>query len=126
MGGSNPSMCIPGNGWTCTAYVAKGWCRNKRCLPPSETGGVYTCGASLRSPEQNCCACGKPDEEDQCMDKPNWHNGWNRCLDEELGSDVSFCIPGHGWTCAAYAVKGWCRNDRCLPPSQTGGVYACG
>merc|ERR1711939_1286762 len=58
----DPSMCIaadaPTGGWTCAAYVAKGWCRDNRCLGPDETGGVYACGAELKYPERNCCACG--------------------------------------------------------------------
>merc|ERR1712232_889305 len=41
-------------------YVAKGWCRNDRCLSPHELNGVYACGSNLKSPEANCCACGKP------------------------------------------------------------------
>merc|ERR1719359_1685924 len=58
--GSDPSKCIPHQGWTCAAYVAKGWCQNNQCLPPQETNGVYACGHTLNSPEWNCCACGKP------------------------------------------------------------------
>merc|ERR1712232_1004718 len=129
MGGSDPSMCIPGRGWTCAAYVAKGWCRNNQCIPPSGTGGVYACGDKLNSPEQNCCACGKPEERNnasQCVDTPTWNNGWKTCQNEHLGSDPSMCIPGRGWTCTGYVAKGWCRNNKCLPPSGTGGVYACG
>merc|ERR1719487_2923264 len=58
----DPGMCTaadaPTGGWTCAAYVAKGWCRDGRCLGPDETGGVYACGWKLKSPEDNCCACG--------------------------------------------------------------------
>merc|ERR1712232_400432 len=65
----DPGMCTaadapPGHGgWTCAAYVAKGWCRDNRCLGPDETGGVYACGAKLNYPERNCCACGGGEQQ---------------------------------------------------------------
>lgn len=59
--GYNSKYCQAGSGWTCEGYVAKGWCRNDRCLSPNELGGVYACGSTLNSPEFNCCACGKSD-----------------------------------------------------------------
>merc|ERR1712187_446138 len=265
--------CEVGKGWTCAGYAAKGWCRSDRCLSPSETGGVYACGNKLKSPEDNCCACGggskqpscasegqscgwnndqtqsccdgmqckpfvggsnmqcvrappscaregqscgwnnaqtqsccddvectpflggsdmqcvkkqstcvaqgdycggpgqrtleccsgycqyppnsdtmvcgddamleAPSKGDDamleaastghhamleaastgiCTDTPNWNNGYSRCVNDFL-RHWPFCEAGKGWTCAGYAAKGWCRSDRCLSPSETGGVY---
>jgi len=57
--GWNPEYC-QSSGWTCAGYVAKGWCKNNQCLPPSQTTGVWACGQTLNYPENNCCACGKP------------------------------------------------------------------
>jgi hypothetical protein len=61
-----------------------------------------------------------------CVNTPDWNNGWEKCHEEGMGSDPSKCVPHQGWTCAAYAAKGWCQNNQCLPPSKTNGVYACG
>merc|ERR1712048_818856 len=60
-----------------------------------------------------------------CTDTPNWNNGYSRCVDDSLGH-WPFCEASKGWTCAGYAAKGWCKSDKCLSPSETGGVYACG
>lgn len=44
-----------------------------------------------------------------CTDTANWTNGWEGCVVEPGGHDPEACKP-HGWTCQAYAEKGWCRN----------------
>lgn len=60
-----------------------------------------------------------------CTDTSNWNNGWSGCGSESLGR-WPYCQTGQGWTCAGYAAKGWCKWNRCLSESDTGGVYACG
>jgi len=53
-----------------------------------------------------------------CKDTANWHNGWSRCAYEQNGQDPELCSatpstqPPYtaGWTCKAYAVKGWCSG----------------
>jgi len=90
---TDPAMC--NGGWTCAAYVAKGWCRAGRCLGPDETGGVYACGDKLKSPERNCCACGggescKPlgsscERSDECC--PDGAGGFPTCADMGYGKE---------------------------------------
>lgn len=91
---SDPRLCTAG-GWTCAAYVEKGWCRQNRCLGPADTGGVYACGAGLKYPEHNCCACGggggcKPlgsrcNTDDECC--PDGAGGPPTCADEGYGKE---------------------------------------
>jgi hypothetical protein len=38
-------------GWTCAGYAWHGWCMNDQVY--------YGGGSDFRSPENNCCACGK-------------------------------------------------------------------
>lgn len=49
-----------------------------------------------------------------CVDSQNWTNGWIGCAVEAGGKDPEACKPG-GWTCQAYALKGWCRNGTAVP-----------
>lgn len=44
-----------------------------------------------------------------CTDTPGWTNGWAGCAVEPGGHDPEACKP-NGWSCKAYAEKGWCRN----------------
>eukprot|EP00413_Alexandrium_margalefii_P036364 CAMPEP_0204593522 /NCGR_PEP_ID=MMETSP0661-20131031/51558_1 /ASSEMBLY_ACC=CAM_ASM_000606 /TAXON_ID=109239 /ORGANISM="Alexandrium margalefi, Strain AMGDE01CS-322" /LENGTH=371 /DNA_ID=CAMNT_0051603841 /DNA_START=35 /DNA_END=1147 /DNA_ORIENTATION=- len=49
-----------------------------------------------------------------CTDAPGWANGWAGCAVEPGGHDPQACRPD-GWTCQAYADKGWCRNATAVP-----------
>jgi hypothetical protein len=80
-------------------------------------------GTSSGSGDKRNVIC-KHSSAGSCSDTPNWANGWSDCKNEDMGSNPEYCQKG-GWTCAGYVAKGWCKNDVCLPHSQTG-VYACG
>lgn len=48
----SPSWSNP-HGYTCSAYVAQGWCGARAVVDASQGGEAH------RWPEQNCCACGR-------------------------------------------------------------------
>merc|ERR1712151_571585 len=107
-GGSNQPSCVP-EGQVCGGP-------GRQTLTCCEGNCQYPYGGA----SQMYCV-----NSPQCTDTPNWNNGYSRCSDESLGY-WPYCEAGKGWTCAGYAAKGWCKSDRCLSPSETGGVYACG
>merc|ERR1712176_949643 len=53
-GDSDHSNCLAGAGWTCNKYETT-WCESGKARENQE----WTLGSQFRSPEDNCCACGK-------------------------------------------------------------------
>jgi len=122
--GDDRKNCKPRRGWTCEGYVAKGWCKNDRCLRPWEINGVYACGPSLGSPELNCCACGKaaerftvtcahegcggahkPQNSCQCTRDCNKYN--NCCKDyQQVCESTPAPSPGPPASCGFYGCGG--------------------
>jgi len=107
--------CEVGKGWTCAGYAAKGWCRSDRCLSPGETGGVYACGDKLKSPEDNCCACGGGSKQPSCASEGQ-SCGWNNAQTQSC-CDGMQCKPFVGGS-----------NMQCVraPPSCAREGQSCG
>eukprot|EP00808_Paulinella_micropora_P003794 g33818.t1 len=105
--------CVDAPNWdnyfryTCSDYVAKGWCANGAVV----SGEEWTTGVQFNEPELSCCACGggtkgnsgdddnnddgeevpTKSDENGCVDTPDWHNFY-------------------GYTCSYYVAKEWCAN----------------
>ena len=47
-----------GYGHGCASYVANGWCKDGAAV----SGQEWTLGVTYRTPEHNCCECGKQGE----------------------------------------------------------------
>ncbi|CAE8620849.1 unnamed protein product [Polarella glacialis] len=104
-----------GHGYTCASYGEFGTCANGSFKEEWKTFS----GWEYNFPEDNCCYCGKqvgspqprplPQptwHQDGCRDTAGWTDGRNCCL----GGRPDLCIPGSGYTCAYYDMKGWCAG----------------